>query len=350
MQQIEMRDYCDDFEEVAELWRRVWGSEYSGKTWVVLPDATFFRWQLGPQSGAMCHVAYEGGKLVGCVFSIPYSLRIGSSIHSSGLVFGLTVDAGRRGLALSLVERLRRYNAERGITFALGLVVRDPTSPSYLFWTKYGQAFPRNLNLLFPLDCWVKVLAPQLLEQASIERWERLTIRALGPLLSLIPHRHDPHVRPYRAADLERCAQILDKASAGFDWAMLWPPDQLSRRLEGPSGGTLVFERDGCIQGMVNYHCLIMQGRESVLGAVIALWADDGLTSAQRARLLGHVCNHLRDRGVHVVSALRCAMMPAPAFLANLFLPLPAPWHLGAVLTRAAAPLTLPKSWGLLIM
>ncbi len=76
---------------------------------------------------------------------------------------------------------------------------------------------------------------------------------------------------------------------------------------------------------MVNYYCLSMQGRERVLAAVIALWADDGLTGAQRVRLLSHVCNHLRERGVHLVTAPRCAMMPALAFLANLFLPVPGP-------------------------
>jgi hypothetical protein len=82
---------------------------------------------------------------------------------------------------------------------------------------------------------------------------------------------------------------------------------------------------------MVNYYCLSMQGRERVLAAVIALWADDGLTGAQRVRLLSHVCNHLRERGVHLVTAPRCAMMPAPAFLANLFFPVPGPWHLVAL-------------------
>jgi hypothetical protein len=99
---------------------------------------------------------------------------------------------------------------------------------------------------------------------------------------------------------------------------------------------------------MVNYYCLSMQGRERVLAAVIALWADDGLTGAQRVRLLSHVCNHLRERGVHLVTAPRCAMMPAPAFLANLFFPVPGPWHLVALWPKV--PLPLPKTWSLLVM
>jgi hypothetical protein len=350
MQHIEMREYCGDYRDLAEFWERIWLPEYAGKMWVTAADAAFFRWLVGPQSGALCPAAYAGTKLVGSVFSVPYSLRIGSSVHPIGVTFGFTVDPDHRHLAFPLVERLRRRNAERGITFAIGTVVNDPTSPSYRFWTKYAQACPQNLSSLFPVSYWVKGLAPRLLARASVKRWERLSSRALGPLLRLTPHRHDPHVRSYRTADLERCGQILDKASASFDWALIWPPEQLAHRLEGPPCGTLVFERDGCVQGMVNYHCLHMQGRERVLAAVIALWADDGLTGMQRVRLLGHVCNQLRERGVHFVVAARCAMMPAPAFLANLFLPVPGPWHLFALWTRAAVPLALPKTWSLLVM
>ena len=49
MQGIEL--YHGDFEDVAELTRRVWLPEYGGKTWVALPDGPFFRWQ-GSQNGA----------------------------------------------------------------------------------------------------------------------------------------------------------------------------------------------------------------------------------------------------------------------------------------------------------
>ena len=54
MQGIEL--YDGDFEDVAELTRRVWLPEYGGKTWVALPDGPFFRWQ-GAQNGARCVAA-----------------------------------------------------------------------------------------------------------------------------------------------------------------------------------------------------------------------------------------------------------------------------------------------------
>src|SRR4029077_14025645 len=85
--------------------------------------------------------------------------------------------------------------------------------------------------------------------------------------------------------------------------------------------GTFVFERHGRVRGMVNYHTLLLQGRESVRTALIDLWADDGLTGAERVRLLSHLCTHLREHDVHLVMALRCALMPTSAFAGHLFLP-----------------------------
>lgn len=350
MTAVEIRDYSGDYDDFGEFWNRIWRSQYAGKMWFTAVDAGFFRWHLGPQSGALCHAAYNGSQLVGSVFSIPYSLRMGSAIHPIGLASGFTVDPEHPRLALTLVERLRRRDAERGISFSLSTVFCDPATPSHRFWVKYAQAFPRNFRFLFPISYWAKWLAPHALVRAGIKPWERLAGRALQPLLPLIPFGPDPHVRPYRPADLDRCEQLLEKASASLDWAMLLTRTQLTRQLENPIGGTWVFERDGSVQAMVNYQCNDMQGRERIRSASIALWADDGLTGAQRARLLSHVCNHLREEGVDLVVAQRSAMMPASAFVANLFAPIPAPWYLGAVLTPAATPLTLPKNWGLLVM
>ncbi len=349
MKDIEIRRYSGDFEDIAELARRVWVVEYGGRTWVPIPDSGFLRWRLGPQSGALCAAAYEGAKVVGSIASVPHTMRIGSSVFPIAIYTGFTVDADRRRLALPLIERLREDNEERGVAFALGMVLDDPSSISYRFWTKYAQAFPQNFRFLFRGGYWAKFLGPSTLARAGIRTWERLASRALGPLLSFTPHRHDPHVRPYRAGDLERCAQMLEKASAGFDWAMVWSPQQLAFQLENPATSTVVFEQDGRVRAMVNYHFLSLQGRSLIRAGVIDLWADDDLTSGQRVRLLSHLCTELRESDVHALVAPRSAMMPAAAFVANLFLPYQN-FRIGVFSTRRAIPLSPPKTWSLEII
>jgi hypothetical protein len=230
------------------------------------------------------------------------------------------------------------------------VVLSDPTSISYRFWTKYAETFPQNFRFLFPIGYWVKVLAPQTMVRAGVKAWERTASRALGGLLRLTPHRYDSDVRAYHADDLEQCAQLLDKASAGIDWALVWSAEHLKNQLESPLSGTFVFERDGRVRGMVNYHILLLQGREPVRTALIDLWAGDDLTGPQRVRLLSHLCNDLRACDVDLVMALRCAMMPASAFAANLFLPTPAQFQMGALFTEGPIPLPLPKTWSLVMM
>ena len=350
MARIEIRDYRGDFKDLAEFGRRVWIEKYGGRTWFPVPDPAFMRWRVAPEQGGFNPVAYKSGEIVGSVFSFPHSLRIGDTVFPVAISTGFTVDETHPGVALPLIQRLRQDSEERGFAFGIGMVLDDPTSYSYRFWTKYAQTYPQNFKIVFKGGFWAKFLAPHVLARAGITVFERIANKALGPLLRFTPYRYDSHVRPYRAGDLDRCAQMLKKSTAGFDWAMAWQLEQLSAQLENSEYQTLVFERDGRVQGMVNYHCIPMQGRELINSAMIDLWADEGLSFADRVRLLSHLCTHLAARDVHAVIAPRSATMPAAAFVANLFMPAPQGFLIGVFSTSRSVPLSPPKTWDLTIM
>jgi hypothetical protein len=340
---IEIREYCGDFADLLELKHRVWIPQYRGRMWFSLPDAPTLRaWA----QGGGCLAAYQGTRIVGSIFSIPSSLRIGSSVLTVPIITGFTVDPEHRRIAVPLVERLRRFHAEREIAFGIGGFGGNRSSASYSFWTRYSRAFPHKYHFLFETGHWFKILVPAGMARASITAGERLAINTLGHLLSRTPLRHDPHIRQCRAGDLERCAEMLDKSSADFDWATVCSAAQLAKELAEPAFETLVHERQGHVRGMVRYRRFVTYGREPVPAAVIDLWADDGLTVPQRIRLLGHLCSHLRERGVHVVVALRCAMMPASAFVANLFMPT-SELQVAALLTRPECAPAAPRTWSL---
>jgi hypothetical protein len=76
---VEIRPYCGDFEDVADLMSRVWIPEYRGRLWVPIPDVEYLGWRFGPASNAVCLAAYEGTKLVGTIFSAPSPLRTSGS-------------------------------------------------------------------------------------------------------------------------------------------------------------------------------------------------------------------------------------------------------------------------------
>lgn len=342
---FEIRDYEGDFEDVLELHRRVWVPEYRDQNWVPIPDGAFLRRKFTPQSGGVCTVAYKGTKLVGSVFSAPHALRIGDTVYPVALCTAFTVDPEHRRLALPLVERIRRADEERGAAFGIGMVLDDPKSASYRFWSKYAEAFPQNFRFVLRGGYWGKFLAPNVLARAGIKVWERTVTRALGPLLRAT-HGYDKNVRRYCSTDLEQCAQLVEKTSAGLDWAMFWKRAQLEAQLTNPEYTTFVLERDGQIRGMVNSHCLSVQGRQLVRAATIDLWTDD-MTSGERIRLLSHLCTHLREHDVHAVIAARSAVTPGTAFLANLFLPAANNFRIGVFPTQRAVPFTPPRTWNL---
>lgn len=342
---VEIHEYSGDFEDVAELTRRVWIPEYAGLTWVPIPDASFLQWMFEPNTGALCPAAYDGSKIVGTVFSLSRSLRVGSTVYPVSLYTGFTVDPEYRRMALPLVERLRRDNEERKVAFGIGMVLDSPTSISYRFWTKYAQSFPQNFRFIFEGGYWSKFLAPRVMARAGVQAWERVAARTIGPLVQFTPHGYDPHVRPYRTADLERCVQLLDKAYAGYEWAMIWDPKRLATQLQHPEYQTFVFERDGIVQGMVNCHCASLQGRELIRVGMLDLWAEGDLNLSERVRLVSHLCTDQRERGVHALIALRAAMTPSAALVANLFLPHPQRFRIGIFLTPRTVPLSPPKTW-----
>jgi hypothetical protein len=348
---VEIRDYSGDFEDVAELCRRVWTAAYLGKEWFPLWDGAFFRWQVGGQN-ALCPVAYDGTKLVGTFFCTPYRLRMGSStVLSVGCASWCTMDPDyrRERPIWRLIEALRQRQEELGLAFSFVVVSGAPTSIAYRFWTHYANTFPGNFRFLLQFGFWLKILAPEKMGRAGLEFALRLTARTMGPLLRFIPYRNDPSVRPYRTEDLPQCTHILQKSSADFEWALLWTPTQLANELKSPVSDTLVFERHGRVQGMVNYHYIGLQGREQLRAALIDLWAGDDLTGGQAVRLLGHLCNHLRERDVDIILAVRSSMMPATVFAANLFLPVPAHTHMYALFPRSDVPLAAPKTWSLIM-
>ncbi|MCC6776913.1 MAG: hypothetical protein IT537_09800 [Hyphomicrobiales bacterium] len=349
MASFEIRDYCGDFEDVAELTRRVWMPEYSDKIWVPVPDPAYLKWRLGPGSEGVGPVAYAGGKLVGTIFSAPHPLLVAGAVIPGSLSTVFTVDPEHRRVALPLVEEMRRRNEERGIEMTTGMILGDATSASYLFWTKYAESFPQSFRFLFRGTYLAKFLSPRAMARAGLRLWERVASRALGPVIGFIPFGKDPHVREYRAEDAQRCVPLLNKGSTGLDFAFDWPPDRWSFFLSNPTSATLVYERDGSVRGMMHYHFHLLQGREQVRAAVIDLYADDDLTSTDRIRFISHLCTCLRASDIHVVLAVKCPTMPNAALLANLFSPVSDDFFVGVHLTGGAEAPAPPKRWSFVI-
>ena len=57
-------------------------------------------------------------------------------------------------------RRLRVLTAIALLAFGISMVMGDPRSDAYRFWTNYGKAFPQYFRLFFRGGYWIKLLAP----------------------------------------------------------------------------------------------------------------------------------------------------------------------------------------------
>jgi hypothetical protein len=342
---VEFRDYHGDFSDIVSLTERVWLPEYGGRIWFPMPDAGFLREKLSVESGALCPAAYEGDRLVGSVFSVPRTLTVKGRDYPVSMWTGFSVEESHRRLALPLIERLRKANEARGAAFGIGMVLDDKSSASYQFWTKYASSFPKSFRFMFNGGYLAKFLRPDAMARAGIMAWERIASRVFGPIVRGTPNAIDPNVRAYRPSDLDRCAELIDGMNKNVDWAMRWSREELAAQLGGPSYTTLVYERDGTVQGVVSCHSFPLQGRELIRCAFLDVWAHGDLNFAERTRFIGTWCEKLRTMGTDGVVAARSSTMPTGALVANLFLPGAQHFKIGVFPTKLAPDLEPPKSW-----
>ena len=174
---VEIREYSGDCEDLVDLAKRVWVPEYGGRIWFPMPEADYLRGKLTPESGGLCLVAYESGRLVGSIFSMQRTMRIGASVYPIAMWTGFSVEPGNRRVALPLIERMRRANEARGLVFGIGMVLDDPTSASFQFWTKYAFAFPKSFRFVFKGGYLAKFLNPYAVARAGVMAWERVASR-----------------------------------------------------------------------------------------------------------------------------------------------------------------------------
>jgi GNAT superfamily N-acetyltransferase len=324
-QELEYGNFDGTPEELADFVDRTWQSAYEGQFWYPRWSADFFRWQLAVHGRALMPAARAGGRLVGCFPAMPLRMRLRGVETGGALVSWCTADPAYRShrLALRLTERLRTQCLELGITVAIGVVSGDKNSVARRFWWRYTQLYPERARFSRLFRWWVKILDPSAVVRGAPDAWERVGIRSVNRVVHRTPFPALKLARPFVSADLDEALRLVSASGSGLDWAPLWTKAQLSQQLLSPVSSTLLVERRGAIEGLVNWHLLTLQGRQPICAAVIDIWATTGLGMLDEIGLLGAACVRLSKLNVDIVLALGCGTVPKGALLANLFVPRP---------------------------
>jgi hypothetical protein len=325
MSTVEIRSYEGDGGDLAELVDRVWRAGYGGRYRIPLWDPGYFRWRLLDERGGgreylIC--AYRGERLVACLLAEPMDFEVrGRPVRGTASSW-LSVDPEVRapGLALRLVEELRRRQRRDGLAFSMGYSSSDPAHPARQFWDQLAKRRPAELVVLRRLTFWGRVFDARAVSASALDRFERWAPWAVRHVpWAYLGWREREGVRPFAPQDLSRCGRWIESSSAGLDLRLRWTPPRLELQLGSPYARTLLLERGGR-GAVVNYYPTRQLGRTEIRVAMIDLVAGD-LGWAGKVALLKAAGHRMMEEGLHAAFMMESAATPTAALLAAGFVP-----------------------------
>ncbi len=320
---LEPRTFEGDAAEASAFIVPCWRAAYPHHP-IALWDERYFEWQLlagRPAARDLLVAAYDGTRLVGAHFAeaFPFELRGEPIVASQGSWFSVDPEYRRRGIGRLLVEEQRRRHRERGLAFLSGFGVRGTLGPA--FWKAFGDTRP-----LGPIGFWYRVLDDRGLRESMAKPSDRILVRLIAGVTRPIglPESEAPGVRDYASNDLPRCEELANALASGCDLAFRWTRERLATQLDHEGlPRTLVLERGGRVEGLVNWYPLGTEGRRRLRIAVLDLVAFGEASASERRGLLGSALRRMREDGLALAMTLRRpGRQPTRALWATGFVPI----------------------------
>jgi hypothetical protein len=131
----------------------------------------------------------------------------------------------------------------------------------------------------------------------ELKTWERMALRIIGAQRA--PKRRESvPIREYRAEDLDRCLILLNQYAEKIRLALLWTREDLGIELAYPDvSQTVVYERDGKVEGLINFIYHDHLGKTKERWAWINHVAYPALSSRERRRFVEAFLCYIQDAG-----------------------------------------------------
>jgi hypothetical protein len=268
--------------------------------------------------------AYKDGEIVAFLANLPEKFhfrgRIYSAVYSCLLV--VRKEFLRQGLALDIIRAAVELNKRKyGIDFSL--LTLETGHRSTLMMDKF-IAEGNRIEKIRKSGVLARVLDLDRVDGAEgLKGYEKAAIRILGVHR---PPKAAPGVnlRDYRPSDLEVCHALLDRYKDSVDLALAWDREELAIELDYPEvARTLVWEKDGRIQAMINFVRHDQLGRTVERYAWINHVAFPDLSPAERVAFLRAYLRRIREDGYVATVDFSKRGWPAGPFYRARFIPFP---------------------------
>lgn len=308
-----------DSAELSRFIQEVWQGYYLGK--MAFPDwsAEYLEWQLrtqSPETRPYHLAAYDGSRLAGVLLGLSLAYRAEQTAIAGSLWSWLSIHPDYRGQRLAVQldqERVRQMQEQEIdlITSFRFVGSRHSQAERPQAHSAAGKQFLRKVGF------WVRILDPVRFQKWDLNRfegWMGLLCYPFAGIPETATERQ--RIRPVHPQDLPRCLELMQANTAGMTLAVDWQAATLQQQLFGsPLSQTLVYENEGTIQGLVNFHLLPFWGRTPEPVGIIDLAAVQTMPHTAQVALLNAALSHMQNMGAIMCLKFNTGDVPASTML-----------------------------------
>jgi hypothetical protein len=254
--ELSLEPFRGDFEGLEKMAHSSWRDEYGISSFPNFYRPAFLRYLFGRiKEKDHLIAAYRGAEIVSFLGNIPHTFQFRGRTYR-GLWSGLLVtrkDLLRQGHAVAIIKEALRVNRKYSYDFALTtfesghrstLMLRKlQAEGNRVEWMKRLRVIARILDLRRAGD------------SEGLKAWEKAAVKIIGGDQKP-KKRASAAVREYRPEDLGACLTLFNSYRDRIELARVWEPEELAWELACPDvARSLVYEKDGRVEGVVNFIC-----------------------------------------------------------------------------------------------
>lgn len=293
---LSIEPFRGDFEGLERMTHVSWRDEYGISSFPNLYRPAFLRYLFGrlPNQDHLI-AAYRRDEIVAFLANVPHTFHFRGKTYRatwSGLLV-TRKEFLRRGIAETLVNEALQLNEHYKYDFTTATF---ETGHRSALMVKKFQAQGKRLEWMKRLNVIARILDLGRVERSEgLKAWERAAVRLVGGARRP-PGGEDARVREYRPSDLDDCLTLFNVYKDKIELARVWERDELERELDFPGvAKTLVFAKDGCAGGAINFLLHDHVGKTRERWAWVNHVAYYALSGRERASFVRAFLRHVRD-------------------------------------------------------
>jgi hypothetical protein len=293
---INIEAFRGDLEGLEKMAHTAWRDEYGVESFPNFYRPKFLKFVFDRiEDKNHLIAAYRGDEIVSFMANLPRRFSIEGKIYH-GVYTCLLVtrkELLRQGIANALIREALELNKRARYDLSIFSLEKGHRSTQLV---KKLEATGNPVQWLRRNGVVARILD---LERAALSEelraWEKAAIRIIGAQRP--PKKRDSvPIREYRTADLDRCLALLNQYAGRTKLALVWDRDELGIELDYPDvSQTLVYEKDGKVEGLINFIYHDHLGKTKERWAWINHVAFPALSNRERRRFVEAFLCYIKD-------------------------------------------------------